>query len=204
MVTGSPDRGLPTPRFHVFYSSNPVMAASLGRHVILSSGVLSLPTDQVSSPSTSKAQLAFVVAHEMAHHHLDHHAEGISLILVPPLSSSSPQLETCCVLAAAALALRGAILWRLVGVSTSCRRLPIIFLGLRYLVALPCRRAGEHEADQLAMELLAGAGYSPSRAMAFWARAAARHPGTPSLLLSHPAPAEREERLRAWVAEYSQ
>ena len=25
---------------------------------------------------------AFVLAHEMAHHHLDHHAEGISLIMV--------------------------------------------------------------------------------------------------------------------------
>ena len=84
------------------------------------------------------------------------------------------------------------------------RRLPIILLALRYLVDLPCRRAGEHEADQLAMELLARAGYSPTRAMGFWARAAARHPGTPSLLLTHPSPAQREERLRAWLADNTQ
>ena len=111
LVSSSPDHSLTPPHFHVFYNSNPVMAASLGRHVLLSSGVLALPRDQVSFPITSKEQLAFVVAHEMAHHHLDHHAEGISLILVPPLPST-PQLETCCLLAAAALAARGRILWR--------------------------------------------------------------------------------------------
>ena len=48
------------------------------------------------------SQAAFVLGHEMAHHHLDHHAEGISLVLVgsdtkkenltPPIPVAEPHL----------------------------------------------------------------------------------------------------------------
>ena len=45
--------------------------------------------NQLKDSNSIVFQVAFVMAHEMAHHYLDHHAEGISLMMVGPL-------QKCC------------------------------------------------------------------------------------------------------------
>jgi predicted Zn-dependent protease len=70
-------------------------------------------------------------------------------------------------------------------------------LAAQYAVQLPNSRAAETEADEIGIELAAKAGYNPSAAVTLWEKmGAAGGAGPPQFMSTHPAPANRQARLR--------
>jgi predicted Zn-dependent protease len=73
---------------------------------------------------------------------------------------------------------------------------------LQYALEMPNGRKQETEADYLGLLLMAQACYDPQGAIRFWERMAQmgqRQP--PEFLSTHPAPANRVEKMKQWMAE---
>ena len=114
-------------------------------------------------------QMAFVIAHEVAHIHLGHARKrswANALMNVAPLAN------------------------------------PLLGAGLRMLFDLAYTREQEFEADNLAVKLLARAGYAPSASIALLERlVVASAPGNvvSTLMSTHPPVNERVSQLRELV-----
>jgi predicted Zn-dependent protease len=118
-------------------------------------------------------QVAFVLAHEVAHIHLGHARKRTwanAVMGVVPLAN------------------------------------PLLGLGIRMLLDVAYSREQEFEADNLAVKMLARAGYSPFASIALLERlAAASTPGNlvSDLLGSHPPMNDRVKLLREAVRTYT-
>merc|ERR1712142_348856 len=131
---------LEPPKFHIMNGKS-LTAFSLGNHVVLSKGTLEKWTD---------TQLAFIIAHEISHHLLDHHVENLSWLLVEFMVTLI-------------------VLFYII-------RKRVIFLGLfwvlfrpfRLIVSYPVRRVGEFEADDLGVEMLSRACIDIREVIMFW------------------------------------
>jgi predicted Zn-dependent protease len=119
----------------------------------------------------SDAELATVLAHEVAHALREHTRERVSRTYAQQLLVAGA--------AAATGAGEGATnIANMVGQVT---------------FQLPFSREQESEADQVGLELMARAGYDPRAALTLWQKMsrAAESSGTPAFLSTHPAPQER-------------
>ena len=129
----------------------------------------------------SDDELAAVVAHEIGHNREHHAQERVSTQVA---AQGALQLVSAALRAgnfAYANAIAGAL-----------------GLGAQYGVLLPYSRNQELEADEVGLMLMASAGYDPRAAVSLWQTMGSRGGGAPPTLLStHPAPAERIERLEA-------
>lgn len=129
------------------------------------------------------AQLAAVIAHEIAHVEQDHSQERLNSQAATDLGVN---------LAGAAL---GAA-----GIGNPQAIAGLLGAGAQYGLLLPYSRNQELEADRLGLEYMARAGYDPRAALAFWEQMQAQDGERPPAFLStHPAPEQRIEQLEAML-----
>ena len=143
-----------------------------GGKIAVYSGLLDLMNNE--------AELAFVVAHEVAHALARHGSERSSWAALQKLGASVVASQTDSALAGAAFE-------------------KVSDLG----VILPFSRADEYEADKIGMILMAKAGYNPSAAIEFWTRFT--EDSSESVLdgwmSTHPRDSERIQALKANLTE---
>jgi predicted Zn-dependent protease len=124
----------------------------------------------IESLDVSDAELATVIAHEVAHALREHTRERVSRAY------------------AQQLVLQGAAAVTGVGEGTA----NIANMIGQVTFQLPFSRDQESEADQIGLELMARAGYDPRAAVTLWNKmAAAASSGQPKFLSTHPAPKDR-------------
>lgn len=123
----------------------------------------------------SDAELATVMAHEVAHALREHTRERVSRAYAQQLVLSG----------AAAVA----------GVSEGTANIANMVAEVTF--QLPFSRDQESEADQIGLELMARAGYDPRAALTLWNKmAAAQQSGQPKFLSTHPAPNDRIKAIQ--------
>ena len=124
----------------------------------------------IESLDLSDAELATVLAHEVAHALREHTRERVSRAYAQQLVLAGAAAATGAGEGATSIA-------NMVGQVT---------------FQLPFSRDQESEADQIGLELMARAGYDPRAAITLWNKmSAAEQTGTPKFLSTHPAPKER-------------
>lgn len=154
-----------------------------GGKVFVYTGILPL--------TTTDAELATVMGHEVAHALARHGAERMSLSLAAEAGGA---------VAAAALGLSNP--------ATANAFSQAYGMASQLGVLLPYSRAQESEADQIGLALMAKAGYDPAAAVTFWQKMEASKAGKaqpPAFLSTHPADAARIaniERLIPWARQY--
>jgi len=127
----------------------------------------------IESLDLTDAELATVMAHEVAHALREHTRERVSRAY------------------AQQLVLQGAA--AVTGVSEGTANIANMIAEVTF--QLPFSRDQESEADQIGLELMARAGYDPRSALTLWNKmAAAEQSGQPKFLSTHPAP---KDRIRA-------
>jgi predicted Zn-dependent protease len=118
----------------------------------------------------SDAELATVMAHEVAHALREHTRERVSRAYAQQLVLSGAAAVT--------------------GVSEGTANIANMVAEVTF--QLPFSRDQESEADQIGLELMARAGYDPRAAVKLWNKmAAAQQSGQPKFLSTHPAPNDR-------------
>src|SRR6187401_2695602 len=118
----------------------------------------------------SDAELATVLAHEIAHALREHTRERVSRAYAQQLVLSGAAAVT--------------------GVSEGAANIANMVADVTF--QLPFSREQESEADQIGLELMARAGYDPRAALTLWNKMAAAETSSPPKFLStHPAPKER-------------
>ena len=124
----------------------------------------------IESLDLSDAELATVLAHEVAHALREHTRERVSRTYAQQL-----------VLAGAAA---------VTGASEGATNLANMVGQVTF--QLPFSRDQESEADDIGLELMARAGYDPRAALTLWQKMSrAEASGTPKFLSTHPAPKDR-------------
>jgi predicted Zn-dependent protease len=118
----------------------------------------------------SDAELATVIAHEVAHALREHTRERVSRAYAQQLVLSGAAAVT--------------------GVSQGAANIANMVAEVTF--QLPFSRDQESEADQIGLELMARAGYDPRAAITLWNKmSAASSGGQPKFLSTHPAPQDR-------------
>lgn len=74
-------------------------------------------------------------------------------------------------------------------------------LGAQVGLSLPFSREQESEADILGLNYMRSAGYDPNQAIPLWQRMAQQGSRSPEFLSTHPDPANRIERIRAYIQQ---
>jgi predicted Zn-dependent protease len=116
------------------------------------------------------AELATVLAHEVAHALREHTRERVSRAYGQQLVLSGVAAVT--------------------GVSEATANMANMVAQVTF--QLPFSRDQESEADTIGLELMARAGYDPRAALSLWNKmGAAERSGTPKFLSTHPAPKDR-------------
>lgn len=124
----------------------------------------------IESLDLNDAELATVLAHEVAHALREHTRERVSRAYAQQLVLSG----------AAAVA----------GVSETTANIANMVAEVTF--QLPFGRDQESEADQIGLELMARAGYDPRAAVTLWNKMnSAERAGTPKFLSTHPSPSDR-------------
>jgi predicted Zn-dependent protease len=124
----------------------------------------------IDSLDLNDAELATVLAHEVAHALREHTRERVSRAYAQQLVLSG----------AAAVA----------GVSETTANVANMVAEVTF--QLPFGRDQESEADQIGLELMARAGYDPRAAVSLWNKMnAEERAGTPKFLSTHPSPKDR-------------
>lgn len=133
----------------------------------------------------SDAELATVIAHEVAHNRAAHAAERVN-------SQAASQLAVD--VASTAL---GAVGWGDPGMLAT-----VLGAGAQYGVILPYSRNQELEADRLGLAFMAKAGYDPETALGFWRKMSSQGGAQPPTFLStHPGHDKRMEQLHSLMPE---
>jgi predicted Zn-dependent protease len=125
----------------------------------------------IESLDLSDAELATVLAHEVAHALREHTRERVSRAYAQQLVLTGAAAVT--------------------GVSEGTANIANMVAEVTF--QLPFSRDQESEADQIGLELMARAGYDPRAALTLWNKmsAASNSSGQPKFLSTHPAPKER-------------
>jgi predicted Zn-dependent protease len=124
----------------------------------------------IESLDLSDAELATVLAHEVAHALREHTRERVSRAYAQQLVLSGAAAVT--------------------GVGEGVANMANMVAEVTF--QLPFSRDQESEADQIGLELMARAGYDPRAAVTLWNKmSAAASSGQPKFLSTHPAPKER-------------
>jgi predicted Zn-dependent protease len=118
----------------------------------------------------SDAELATVLAHEVAHALREHTRERVSRAYAQQLVLTGAAAVT--------------------GVSEGAANIANMIAEVTF--QLPFSRDQESEADQIGLELMARAGYDPRAALTLWNKmSAAQAAGQPKFLSTHPSPGDR-------------
>jgi predicted Zn-dependent protease len=124
----------------------------------------------IESLDLSDAELATVLAHEVAHALREHTRERVSRAYAQQLVLTGAAAVT--------------------GASEGAANIANMVAEVTF--QLPFSRDQESEADQIGLELMARAGYDPRAALTLWKKmSAAESSGQPKFLSTHPAPGDR-------------
>ncbi len=134
----------------------------------------------------NNAQLATVIAHEIAHVKARHGAERMSMQMGTNLLGQ---------LAQAALDMENPKVARTFQQAYG--------ITSKVGVILPYSRTQEYEADKIGLILMAKAGYKPEAAIAFWGKMMEKNKGKqpPSWLSTHPPSSRRLNKIREAIPE---
>lgn len=157
-----------------------------------SPNAFALPSGQIGvhtgiiDVADNDAQLATVIAHEVAHVLARHGAERVSQDMAAQIGTTVASVA-------------------LTGNDPGQLRSTMALLGMGTQVGflLPYARAHESEADRIGMILMAKAGYDPREAVGFWRNMAAQSQGgaPPEFLSTHPADATRIADIQRLMPE---
>lgn len=146
----------------------------------MAGGKMALYTGLVEKINATDDELAQVLGHEIGHALAKHSAEQMSVAM----ASSIGVVAVGVVSENKGLALTGAS------------------LAAALAVQMPNSRAAESEADEIGIRLAANAGYDPRAAITLWQKmAGVGGDRPPEFLSTHPAPENREKKLKALVPE---
>ena len=144
----------------------------------MAGGKMAVYTGLVKKLKATDDELAQVLGHEIAHALAKHSAEKMSVAMASSIGVAAVGIASD----RKALALTGAS------------------LAAALAVQMPNSRAAESEADEIGIELAAKAGYDPRAAITLWQKmAAVGGKGPPEFLSTHPAPENREGKLKDMV-----
>jgi predicted Zn-dependent protease len=144
----------------------------------MAGGKMALYTGLVEKLKATDDELAQVLGHEIAHALAKHSAEKMSVAMASSIGVAAVGIAA----EHKGLALTGAA------------------LAASLAVKMPNSRAAESEADEIGIELAAKAGYDPRAAITLWQKMAqVGGKGPPEFLSTHPAPENREKKLRDLV-----
>ena len=135
----NPDMILDRPIFHLSQEGL-LDIYSMANHIVLSVKTLDLWTDE---------QMAFIIAHEISHHLLDHHMENVSWMLVEMV-----------VALGLFFTVPNKILFAVMGW--------LLLRPFKVLVTYPIQRQGEFEADDIGFKIVSKAKYDQGEALSFW------------------------------------
>ena len=166
LIDNNSDLNLSTPIVHLTYKGSR-NAYSLGNHIVIC-------TDGLEDISDD--QLAFLIAHEMAHHLLDHVMENVSWMMVELLTGLY-----------LLFVLPRKIMFALVWVILKPFRLGIVY---------PIKRRFEFEADDIGLEMSMKAGVDPKEVMIFWDILENLKPDIPGLQFINDHPLRLDRKLR--------
>ena len=167
IIETNSDLNLSAPIIHLTLEGA-MNAYSLANHIIICADGLDLLSDD---------QLSFIIAHEMAHHMLDHHMEGLSWMVVEMMTALFFFLVS-----------KRKFLFVLMWVILKPFKLGIVF---------PIKRIGEFEADDIGLEMSMKAGGNPRDVMIFWDLMEILKPDFPGsqFVSDHPLHADRKQRM---------
>ena len=140
-------------------------------------GKMAIYTGIINKLNLNDDEIAQIMGHEISHALLGHGRERMSR----------------------AMAMQGGLLLGSIVAGQDLSALgPVADVAL----TLPNSRAGESEADRYGIELAARAGYDPRAAVRLWEKmSAASGNGPPQFLSTHPAPADRIQKLNALIPQ---
>ena len=167
---------LTKPKFHITDSSD-IPAFSLSEHIVISEDALRLSSD---------SQIAFIIGHEMSHNLLDHHMESVSWKVLELLIFGTILTVIS----------RGKVLTSVVWIMVN---------PFKLMFTYPVMRAGELDADDLGLKMMAEAGYNPEEVLDMWDDFESSRP-TPFWLVyitDHPSHQQRKARQKQWIVEVS-
>lgn len=165
-------------QFHVLQDKDANAFALPGGKVFVNTGMFRYATDD--------AELATVIAHEVAHVIAHHGAERISRSMLTQLGGA---------VVAGALNVYSPGAQQAVSAAYG--------LATNVGVILPHSRSQEMEADQIGLILMAKAGYDPRVAIKFWQKMmrADKSSSVPAFLSTHPADQQRLSKIKAFMPE---
>lgn len=143
-------------------------AYSMANHIVFSVRTLDLWTDD---------QMAFIIAHEISHHLLDHHMENVSWMFVE-------MVVTLGLFFTAPSKILFAFGW-------------LLFKPFKLLVTYPIKRQGEFDADDAGFKMMTKAGYDQREALHFWDKLERLNPSIRGFqyLRDHPNHVDRKLRM---------
>ena len=167
LKSSNPDMILDRPVFHLSQEGL-LDAYSMANHIVFSVKTLDLWTDD---------QMAFIIAHEISHHLLDHHMENVSWMLVEIV-------VTLGLFFTAPNKILFAFGW-------------FLLKPFRILVTYPIKRQGEFEADDVGFKMMSEAGYDQREALSFWDKLERLNPSIRGFqyLRDHPSHIDRKVRM---------
>jgi predicted Zn-dependent protease len=162
----------------IVQEESPNAFALPGGHIGVHTGMLDLLDGQ--------AELATIIAHEVAHVEARHGAERVSQRFA----------------ASQALGLTQALVLGESASSDQKQLMSLLGLGVQVGVMLPYSRVHEREADLVGLDLMARAGFDPRAAVDLWQTMQDRAGGRPPEWLStHPHPDSRIDEIREHLPE---
>lgn len=135
--------------------------------------------------TSTDAELAAIMGHEVAHAVAKHSNERMSQQLMTEYGAS--------ILGTA-----------LSGTSTAVQGVAstVYGLGAQYGVTLPYSRKHEYEADHMGLIFMAIAGYDPNAAITFWQKmASGNQASVPEIMSTHPSDANRIAQLKQYLPD---
>lgn len=151
-------------KFQVVKNDSINAFATAGGYVYINTGLI--------KAADNEAELASVIAHEIAH------IEGRHVVEQMKKTAIARGLATA------------------VGVENS----KLVQLGVELGYRRPNSRGAEKEADQIGLRILTDAGYAPQAMVNFMEKLKSKsRSGVPTFLSTHPSPSNRVQYLQSWV-----
>jgi predicted Zn-dependent protease len=146
----------------------------------MAGGKMAIYTGLIQQLNATDDEIAQVMGHEISHALLNHSAERMSVAMANNMALSILQSTT----------------------EASDQSMTLASAAAQVALSLPNSRKSESEADRIGMEIAAKAGFNPNAAVTLWQKMAkVGGSGGPEFLSTHPAPQNREQKLKSLIPE---
>jgi predicted Zn-dependent protease len=144
----------------------------------MAGGKMAIYTGLIKKLNATDDEIAQVMGHEISHALANHSAERMSVALASELAVTTISVMT----------------------ESSAETTALTAAAAQVALTLPNSRTSEAEADVLGIEIAAKAGYNPNAAISLWQKMEqVSGSGGFEFLSTHPAPENRQEKLRRLI-----